>query len=81
MIELWADAYAMEKDAYVFSILLRAAAAEQAEFEVTARTPTDPDRIAIAVARLPRREVRQLHTAAERAVDGLCVCPPEESGP
>ncbi|MGW2397282.1 hypothetical protein ACWCYY_12085 [Kitasatospora sp. NPDC001664] len=80
MIELWADAYAVEKDSYVFSVLVRAAAAERAELEVSARTPTDPDRIAIVVARLPCREVRQLHTAAERAVDGLCVCPGEESG-
>ncbi|GAA2995530.1 hypothetical protein GCM10020229_05090 [Kitasatospora albolonga] len=80
LIELWADAYAMEKDAYVFSVLVRAAAAEQAELEVSARTPTDPDRIDIVVARLPRSEARQLHTAAERAVDGLCVCPGEESG-
>jgi hypothetical protein len=75
LIELWADAYATEQEAYVFSTLVRATAAEQAELDVTARTPADPSRIGIAVARIRLDEVRDLHTAALRAVGGHCACP------
>ncbi|MFD8594992.1 hypothetical protein ACFV1L_08320 [Kitasatospora sp. NPDC059646] len=75
LIELWADAYTTDEGAYVFSALVRATEAEQAELDVTARTPADPSRVAIAVARVPLTEVKNLHTAALRAVSGLCACP------
>ncbi len=75
LIVLWADAYATEENAYVFSVLVRATATEQVELDVTARTPADPARVAVTVARIPRAEVRHVHTAATLAVDGRCGCP------
>ncbi|MET8545102.1 hypothetical protein ABZW03_31325 [Kitasatospora sp. NPDC004799] len=75
LIELWADGYTEDEGAYLFSLLVRATEAEQAELDVTARTPADPSRVAITVARIPLSEVRDLHTAALRAVSGRCACP------
>lgn len=74
VVELWADGYSIEAGTYVFSLLVRASPEDQAELDVTARTPSDPDRVGVAVARISLAAVQELHTAPERAVDGLCAC-------
>ncbi|MFJ4592872.1 MULTISPECIES: hypothetical protein [unclassified Kitasatospora] len=75
VVELWADGYGVEGGAYVFSVLARATVAEQGQVDVVARTPADPTRVGVTVARVPVAAVWDVHTATERTVDGRCVCP------
>ncbi|MDH6706846.1 hypothetical protein P3T27_003573 [Kitasatospora sp. MAA19] len=75
LIELWADGYGVEDGAYLFSVLARATQEEQRQVDVVARTPADPQRVGVAVARFPAAAVRDVHTATTRAADGRCACP------
>ncbi|MFF2074261.1 hypothetical protein ACFVXG_05820 [Kitasatospora sp. NPDC058162] len=76
LLELWADGYRVEDGAYEFSVLVRATAEEQAGAEVLARTPADPRRVMVAVARLATASVQDVHTASAPARDGACACRP-----
>ena len=42
---------------YVFGNLMSIDPAHQDGFDITARTPTDPDRVVVVVARFPRLSV------------------------
>ncbi|WBP85835.1 hypothetical protein [Kitasatospora cathayae] len=74
LLELWADEYGVEHGAYEFSVLVRATEQEQAE--IVARTPADPRRVMVVVARLPTGSVQDVHTASKPSRDGACVCRP-----
>ncbi|MBD0692027.1 hypothetical protein [Streptomyces sp. CBMA123] len=76
VLELWADGYGIEDGAYEFSVLVRATEEEQGGAEVVARTPADPGRVMVAVARLATASVQDVHTASAPARDGACVCRP-----
>ncbi|MGB0113204.1 MAG: hypothetical protein WBP59_08275 [Ilumatobacteraceae bacterium] len=62
-VELWADSYSEEDGEFVFSLLVDAAPHEQDDLEVTARTPTRPERVIITVCRFPTVAVRRLRSA------------------
>ena len=60
---VWADAFAIVADEYVFENLMDASAEEQAQLDILARAPSDPARVRVVVARLPVRLVENLWTA------------------
>jgi hypothetical protein len=62
-VELWADSYSEEEDAFVLSLLVDASPGEQNDLEVTARTPTRPERVVITVCRFPTVAVRRVLSA------------------
>jgi hypothetical protein len=49
---------------YVFDTLMDVSPELQVEFEVTARTPSDPQRVEVMVARFPRATVRDVSSPA-----------------
>ena len=53
VIEVWADSVSEEDGYFVFSILVDATPEEQADVDVTGRTPTNPKRVIMTVARFP----------------------------
>lgn len=61
-VEVWADAVTGlagpddDRD-YVFGVLMDVDPDQQPFFDVTARTPTNPRRVEVTVARFPRRAV------------------------
>jgi hypothetical protein len=64
-VEVWADTVTglsgPEDDGdYTFGVLMEVEPEAQAAFEVTARTPTDPQRVEVAVARFPRTSAREV---------------------
>jgi hypothetical protein len=64
-IEIWAHAVAGLSDSeddrdYVFGVLMDIGPELQSEFEVTARTPANPSRVEVAVARFPRTSVQDI---------------------
>lgn len=69
LMHVWADGYSIVRGHYVFDVLATASVAYQAEVEVTVRTPADPERVCIAVARIPVGAVEELHTASSECAD------------
>jgi hypothetical protein len=69
-VEVWADAVTGlagpddDRD-YVFGVLMDVDADQQPFFEVTARTPTNPRRVEVAVARFPRHAVVSIYTTRD----------------
>lgn len=67
-VEVWADSvtglHGSDDDRdYVFGVLMDVDADQQPFFEVTARTPSNPRRVEVAVARFPRRAVVSILSA------------------
>ena len=56
-ISIWADGYSTQDDDLVFGVLVRATVQEQARLPITGRTPSDPERVVIELARLSRAMV------------------------
>lgn len=52
-LTIWATAFSIERDEYVFDTLFKATSSEQEEIEVSAQTPTDPERVMVTAARIP----------------------------
>jgi hypothetical protein len=67
VVEVWADAVEglagpEDQRDYSFGCLMDIDPALQGEFEVTARTPSNPRRVEVLVARFPRATVRDIHS-------------------
>ena len=65
-VEVWADAamgLSDDNGDYVFGLLMDIDEACQQGFEVTARTPSNPLRVEVAVARFPRTAVLRVESA------------------
>ncbi|WP_405440584.1 hypothetical protein OG373_25605 [Streptomyces avidinii] len=77
LVEVWADGYAIDGDSYVFDVLVTAPPEYRAKVEITARTPTAPERVCVAVARIPTGAVQELHTAGI-GPDHDCACGNDE---
>lgn len=60
---IWAAAYAIQAEEYVFSGLMDASPDEQAELDILGRPPTDPSRVDVVVTRLPVALVESVWTA------------------
>lgn len=65
-VVVWADAYSREGPEYVFGSLVDATVEEQESdgIWVTARTPANPERVEIAVARIPTAAVAAISSEA-----------------
>jgi hypothetical protein len=68
VVDVWADsveglAGPEDQRDYLFGNLMDIAPADQQAFEVTARTPANPSRVVVTVARFPRPSVRRVTTA------------------
>jgi hypothetical protein len=63
VVEVWADAYGEDAGAYVFDVAALGSVEEQAGWEVTARRPSDPGRVLVAVARIPVTAVAEIRLA------------------
>ena len=50
---VWADSYRQTDAEYVFGALADGTASEQAALDIDARTPTDPSKIVVVLARIP----------------------------
>ncbi|MGW2349030.1 hypothetical protein [Actinacidiphila glaucinigra] len=74
-MELWADGYSHVRGEYVFSNLVRLSVRDQAHADVTARTPADPERVMVAVARIAAESVTAVHTAERPLRSATCECP------
>ncbi|RKN22116.1 hypothetical protein D7147_05185 [Micromonospora musae] len=72
-MELAADAYSEEDGQLLFYVLVEADADEQDQMVTDRRTPNDPRRVGIVVARLPAAEVVDLYTAPSWSDDGSSV--------
>ena len=64
-VEIWAHAVeglsgAEDNRDYLFGVLMDVEPELQGEFEVTARTPSNPRRVEVAVARFPRSSVQDI---------------------
>jgi hypothetical protein len=68
-VEIWAGSLTGSSEPgddrdYTFSVVVDDVEPEaQADFEVTARTPNDPRRVVVAVARFPRNSVQDIWSA------------------
>jgi hypothetical protein len=62
IIDVWADGYQELDGQYVFGVLATSPEPPHASILVTGRTPTDPSRVIIALARIPIDTVAELHT-------------------
>lgn len=63
VLEVWADAFAEEGGAYVFDVGADGTPEEQTQWEVTARRPSDPSRVMVALARIPVTAVVDIRSA------------------
>jgi hypothetical protein len=57
VIRVWASAYSVEDGNHVFSALLRVPVDDQDRVEVRAHTPTDPERVDVALISIPSDRV------------------------
>ena len=62
-LTVWATAYSIEGDDYLFDTLFQATLAEQEEIEVSARTPADSERVMVTAARIPVAIVATVYSA------------------
>jgi hypothetical protein len=65
VVEVWADAVqgasgSDDQRDYLFGTLMDIDQTDQPGFEITARTPSNPRRVEVGVARFPRSAVRSL---------------------
>ena len=68
VVEVWADGVtglsgAEDSRDYVFGCLMDIDVSEQADWEITARTPSRPERVVVVVARFPRAAVTSVYSA------------------
>jgi hypothetical protein len=63
IVEVWADSVGECDGDLVFSVLVDASPDEQADMEVTGRTPTNPARVIVTVARFPSSVVDDYRSA------------------
>lgn len=63
VVDVWAHAYSTEGEHYVFEVLTDTRGALPDSALVTARTPSNPERLALAVARFPVAAVRDIGSA------------------
>ena len=57
VITVWADSYSEDGGEIVFAALADASAQEQEELDVVGRTPSNPARVVVALARFPATAV------------------------
>lgn len=67
-VDVWADTMTglsgpEDQRDYEFGVLMDIEPALQVEFDVTARTPSNPSRVEVCVARFPRSSVKDVHSA------------------
>lgn len=62
IVDVWASSYSEADGYYVFQVLVRSDG-EPADVLVTARTPSDPSRFIIALARIPIAQVAKILSA------------------
>jgi hypothetical protein len=60
---IWATGFSIEAEEYVFAGLMDASPEEQADVDILGRTPTNPLRVDVMVARLPLALVDSVWTA------------------
>ncbi|WP_214109713.1 hypothetical protein [Acrocarpospora catenulata] len=70
VIELAADCYSEADGDLLFSILVDATPEEQSQMVVEGRTPYDPARVIVLVAKIPVAEVADILTAPSWFDDG-----------
>ena len=63
IIHAWASSYTETDDDYVFGVLVVASNEEQEHLDVTARSPSDPSRVEIALLRLPVELVASIRSS------------------
>ena len=61
VVEVWADAYQELAGFYVFGVLADVDEPMQKDLLITGRTPTDPKRVIVGLARFPVDGVRNIH--------------------
>ena len=61
-IEVWSDGYSEVGECFVFGALVDATPEEQAVLDVTNRTPSNPLRVIIALARFPVSAVAKVRS-------------------
>lgn len=59
-LEIWADAYSETEGWYEFCVLADAEEVEQSGLEITGRTPSNPRRVIVTVARVPQELVSSI---------------------
>jgi hypothetical protein len=61
-VEVWSDGYSEVDDDFIFGALVDASPEEQSALDVTSRTPSNPLRVVIAVARFPSSAVQKIRS-------------------
>ena len=59
-LEVWADGYSETEGWYEFTVLVDADASEQEQLEIVGRTPSNPGRVLVTVARVPQQIVTSI---------------------
>ncbi len=60
VVEIWADGYSQTDTHTVFGVLAHASAEEQSALRIAARTPGDPDRVVVELARFTSGDVEKI---------------------
>ena len=59
-VEIWADGYSEADGWYEFTVLADAEDSEQQQLEIAGRTPSNPRRVLVTVARVPQEIVASI---------------------
>jgi hypothetical protein len=59
-LEVWADGYSETEGWYEFTVLADAEESEQQQLEIASRTPSNPLRVLVTVARIPHEIVASI---------------------
>ncbi len=62
-IEIWADSYEEQGGSYVFGVLANVAEDARSRLDISASTPSDPDRVVVTLARIPTDLVEVIRSA------------------
>jgi hypothetical protein len=62
VLTVWADGYSVTDEGHVFGVLAEVPVHEQVRYTVMGRTPTNPDRVAIALAVIPTDLVAEVRS-------------------
>ena len=65
VVTIWSSSCSIDGEDYLFDTLVDASLEEQANLEISAHTPTNPERVLVVNARIPKRLVVALISGSD----------------
>jgi hypothetical protein len=78
-LTLYADGYSVGGGEHIFSVLLTASASIQEGLDIVGRTPSDPERVMVALARIPSTAVTSVRSGDKSALSDEQLILPKAS--